>query len=70
MRQPKEGGGLVLARREGQRLVVDHAGERLVIELHSIRPSVARLRLAGPRSFSVLREEAAGDRTDDGRRAG
>ncbi len=61
--------GLFLSRRMGERVVIDHAGERLVITIGDIRrlmncrPEV-RLAFDGPRSFAIGREESQPDNTE------
>ena len=51
---------LVLGRKITERIIVEHAGERLVIEIVEARGDKARIGLNGPKSFVVLRDEVSG----------
>lgn len=50
-------GLLVLSRRPGERVAVDHAGERLWVAVVLDERGRLRLSFDGPRSFDVSREE-------------
>lgn len=56
---------LVLSRKIGDKLVIEHAGETLVIELvpnKDCRSTNVRMTFDGPRSFLVLRSELLTER--------
>lgn len=58
-----KGGGLVLKRREGERVTINH-GE-MVIEVVEIKGKTVRLAFQGPRDVVVLREEEEPNREED-----
>lgn len=48
---------LVLGRQITERIVINHAGEQLIIEIVEARGGYARLGLDGPKSFVIKRDE-------------
>lgn len=48
---------LILQRKEGESLTIDHAGEPLTLTIHETRDGKTRLAFEGPESFEVWREE-------------
>lgn len=49
--------GLTLGRMLGERIVIEHAGEELVLDLVETAPWQAKLHFSGSRAFRVVREE-------------
>lgn len=50
---------LVLTRKEGERVVINFPGQRVVLEVCKVEGDRVRLGFDAPRSVAVLREEIA-----------
>lgn len=48
---------LILERKEGESLTIDHKGETLAVSIHETRDGKVRLSFEGPESFEIWREE-------------
>lgn len=52
---------LILERKEGESLAIDHEGETLTVSIHETRDGKVRLGFEGPESFEIWREEVPSD---------
>jgi len=61
---------LALSRKQSQSIVVEHAGERLVINFSRLKQRRATALFDGPKSFRIIRAELLEDQENDRNNSG